>query len=155
MRDRHVILAYAGASGHAEEIRPILEALSERYVVVLITNPTAFSRDQTRAVFIPDHGASAFGQILDISAAFLVTLRLINRTRPRLALCTGPVPSLGVLTACSLRRVPAIYIDTFCKIRNLSFTGKFARLLATVMLVQWEALLSEAGRRGAFWGRVV
>jgi len=149
------IIIYAGASGHYEEIAPIVEELRKEYAVTILTNRTPFTSGLAQCEFVLEFGPSALGQLLAVAGSFVVGLRQIVGRKPRVVLCTGPISAIGVLVAARLVGVRSIYLDTLCRYRDLSGTGKMARLLAHTTLVQWPHLIEKAGRHGAYWGNVI
>ena len=152
---RPLVMVYGGASGHLEEIDRILQKLKRRSSVVLVTNRTEFTQTLHRAKFVPEYGPSILGQGLSILVTALLAGREMLTTPVEFVLATGPAPAIGVLLAAKFARIPNAYIDTLCRIDNLSTTGKIAAFLSDVVFVQWPHLSTKAGRKGTYWGRVL
>lgn len=79
---------------------------------------------------------------------------VIFRHRPQLLLCNGPGTCLSLCYSAFLLRVLGIgttrivFIESFCRVRSLSLTGKLLLPIADKFIVQWPELTSmgPAGR---------
>ncbi len=149
------LLVYAGASGHMEEIQPLVDVLRERFRLLILTNKTDFTSSLPHVTFVRDFGPGLFNQALGVVEAAIVAYRALSQTGAKVVIATGPLPGLGVLIAARMCGRRAVFLDTLCRFSNLSAPGRLASFLAGRNLVQWPHLLSKAGRNGVYWGQVL
>uniref|UniRef100_A0A0C9QDK6 UDP-N-acetylglucosamine transferase subunit ALG14 n=1 Tax=Fopius arisanus TaxID=64838 RepID=A0A0C9QDK6_9HYME len=91
-------------------------------------------------------GQSYLTSILTTLIAFFHAIKLLLSEYPDLILCNGPgtgVPlCLGafILKTLFLSRTRIIFIESFCRVKTLSLTGKILNFFADHLIVQWPDL---------------
>lgn len=94
--------------------------------------------------------------------AFVEASALLVRVRPDVVLCNGPGTCVPIVFACALARacgmsrMKVIYVESACRARELSLTGRivYHSRVADTMCVMWESL-ARRYPRCTFIGRVM
>ncbi|XP_066480171.1 UDP-N-acetylglucosamine transferase subunit ALG14 [Tiliqua scincoides] len=175
------LLAVAGSGGHTTEILRLLGSLSQAYSprhYVLadsdkMSEEKIRSFEQNRAKIFPSslftlHRVPRSREVRQSwSSSVLTTLRslfysfpLAFRLQPDLVLCNGPgtcVPiciSAFLLKMLGLKRLTIVYVESICRVENLSLTGKILYHFSDHFIVQWPAL-KEKYPKSVYLGRIV
>jgi beta-1,4-N-acetylglucosaminyltransferase len=126
---------------------------------------TCFSRnglDRYEIVKIPR--SRSVGQMYITSVfttlfAVLASLPLMLKKRPELIICNGPGTCIPICVIAFIMRVLCItnskivFVESVCRVKTLSLSGKILLLFADIVLVQWPEL-QEIYRRTTYIGRL-
>ncbi|XP_053105886.1 UDP-N-acetylglucosamine transferase subunit ALG14 homolog [Hemicordylus capensis] len=175
------LLVVAGSGGHTTEILRLLSSLSQAYSprhYVLadsdkMSEEKINSFEQKRAKIYPNslftfHRIPRSREVRQSwSTSVLTTLRsmfcslpLAFRLQPDLVLCNGPGTCVPICVAAlllkmlGLKRVTIVYVESICRVENLSLTGKILYHLSDHFIVQWPAL-KEKYPKSLYLGRIV
>ncbi len=83
--------------------------------------------------------------------ATVYAMGVVAKHRPELILCNGPGTCVPICIAGFLARVlylsnsSIIFVESFCRVKTYSLTGKILKYLADMVIVQWPELLSQSG----------
>ncbi|XP_055002330.1 UDP-N-acetylglucosamine transferase subunit ALG14 homolog isoform X1 [Sorex araneus] len=89
-----------------------------------------------------------------------LSLPLTLRVKPDLVLCNGPgtcVPiciSALLLGILGIKKVIIVYVESICRVENLSLSGKILFYLSDYFIVQWPTL-KEKYPKSVYLGRIV
>eukprot|EP00924_Labyrinthula_sp_SR-Ha-C_P001021 maker-scaffold_7-snap-gene-11.41-mRNA-1 protein AED:0.02 eAED:0.02 QI:74/1/1/1/0/0/2/99/206 len=150
-----------GSGGHTAEMLCLIKNLDfEKYhpvhFLVANTDTTSLPRlknDFPNLVFgvstitrSREVGQSWLTVILPTIKACLESVLLICRSQPDVILCNGPGTCLpiclsGLFLRCLLLNKPKIvFIESFCRVKTLSLTGKLLYYLSDEFITQWPNL---------------
>ncbi|XP_062992198.1 UDP-N-acetylglucosamine transferase subunit ALG14 homolog [Elgaria multicarinata webbii] len=175
------LLVVAGSGGHTTEILRLLSSLSQTYSPrhYVLADSDKMSEEKIRS--FEQKRAEVFSNSLftlhriprsrevrqSWSSSVLTTLRsmfyslpLAFRLKPDLVLCNGPgtcVPicvSSLLLRMLGLKRVTIVYVESICRVENLSLSGKILYRFSDYFIVQWPAL-KEKYPKSLYLGRIV
>lgn len=79
---------------------------------------------------------------------------ILVREKPDVILSTGAEIAIPFFFWSRPLRIRTIYIESWCRIEDLSRTGRLLYPLSDIFLVQWEQLLPVCGSKARFWGAV-
>ncbi|XP_030379266.1 UDP-N-acetylglucosamine transferase subunit ALG14 homolog [Scaptodrosophila lebanonensis] len=175
-----------GSGGHTAEMCRINEALrlanhndgafaQVRYIVAQSDTtsqsqmckvvPSAQDRDFIRVPRSREVGQSWLSSIFTTLWALLWSFWLVWRDRPQLLLCNGPgtcVPYCYVAFLLRLLgRLPAttkiVFVESYCRVKTLSLSGRLLLPLADMFVVQWPALATryEHKKNLRYFGRLL
>ncbi|XP_048352967.1 UDP-N-acetylglucosamine transferase subunit ALG14 homolog [Sphaerodactylus townsendi] len=181
-RSTHVsLLVVAGSGGHTTEILRLLGSLSQsyspRYYVLAdsdkMSEDKICSFEQKRAETSPgsfftlnriprsrEVRQSWSSSVLTTIRSFLYSFPLTFRLKPDVVLCNGPgtcVPiclSAFLLRLLGIKRVTIVYVESVCRVENLSLSGKILYHFSDHFFVQWPTL-KEKYPRSHYLGRIV
>ncbi|XP_060058104.1 UDP-N-acetylglucosamine transferase subunit ALG14 homolog isoform X2 [Erinaceus europaeus] len=100
--------------------------------------------------------STVFTTLYSIWLSFPLTLRV----KPDLVLCNGPgtcVPiciSALLLGILGIKKVIIVYVESICRVENLSLSGKILFHLSDYFVVQWPTL-KEKYPKSVYLGRIV
>ncbi|XP_049621769.1 UDP-N-acetylglucosamine transferase subunit ALG14 homolog [Suncus etruscus] len=184
LRDSLRLLVVAGSGGHTTEILRLLGSLSNayspRHYVIADTDKMSTQKintfEQNRAnkdssTEFPKYCIHHIPRSREVKQSWLSTVfttlysmwfsfRLILHVKPDLVLCNGPgtcVPiciSALLLGILGIKKVIIVYIESICRVENLSLSGKILFHLSDHFIVQWPAL-KEKYPKSVYLGRIV
>ncbi|XP_011193646.1 UDP-N-acetylglucosamine transferase subunit ALG14 homolog [Zeugodacus cucurbitae] len=107
--------------------------------------------DDTSFIYVPRSrkvGQSYFSSVFTTLWALLWSCWLVWRDQPKLLLCNGPgtcVPFCLATSICRrIGRLPnttrIVFVESWCRVRTLSLSGKLMRPMLDLLVVQWPAL---------------
>nr|XP_060629940.1 UDP-N-acetylglucosamine transferase subunit ALG14 homolog isoform X1 [Anolis sagrei ordinatus] len=175
------LLAVAGSGGHTTEILRLLGSLSQAYCPrhYILADTDKMSEDkicsfeQKRAEMFSDSlftlhriprsrevRQSWSSSVLTTMHSMFYALPLAFRLKPDLVLCNGPgtcVPicvSALLLKMLGLKKVTIVYVESICRVENLSLSGKILYHFSDYFFVQWPTL-KEKYPKALYLGRIV
>ena len=152
-------LIILGSGGHTSEMLRLVSALdTTKYCpqtyMLAETDTSSVSKLnklklEGKIELIPrsrEVGQSWISTIFTTARATFACARVLWIYQPKLLLCNGPgtcVPPCliaWIYNRLFLRRTKIIFVESICRIKTVSLTGKILRHIADVCLVQWPEL---------------
>ncbi|XP_055962566.1 UDP-N-acetylglucosamine transferase subunit ALG14 homolog [Sorex fumeus] len=183
-RDSLSLLVVAGSGGHTTEILRLLGSLSDayspRHYVIADTDKMSIQKinefEQNRANEDPSTRSPKYyvhhiprsrevqqswlSSVFTTLYSMWLSLPLTLRVKPDLVLCNGPgtcVPiciSALLLGILGIKKVIIVYVESICRVENLSLSGKILFHLSDYFIVQWPTL-KEKYPKSVYLGRIV
>ncbi len=94
------------------------------------------------------------GLLADMLDIARVQIRIFFREKPDLVVTTGSEICIPICILAKLWGKRVIYIESVCRVNNLSTTGRIIYFLADLFLVQWPGLATRYNK-AKFEGRVI
>jgi UDP-N-acetylglucosamine:LPS N-acetylglucosamine transferase len=138
--------------GHFTETLQILEAFAG-HEIFFATYHSARETQVTRlgqAYFIDNIGTSVWR----MSRATLWAFRILRRERPDVIVSLGAEIAVPFLYLGRLLRIKTLFIESWCRVENLSLTGKLVYPIVDAFWVQWPQLLPACGPKAEYHGAV-
>ena len=91
--------------------------------------------------------------------SFLDCFLLVLKFRPQLILCNGPGTCVLICYSAFILRLfgvyqpMIVYVESFCRVKTLSLSGKLIYPIADKFIVQWRGLMSDYSR-AEYLGRI-
>jgi UDP-N-acetylglucosamine:LPS N-acetylglucosamine transferase len=104
-----------------------------------------------RAYFTTNIGTS----IWRMGLALFWAWRVLRRERPDAIVSLGAEIALPFFYLSKLLGIRTIFIESWCRVENLSKTGRLVYPIADVFLVQWPQLLRICGPKAQYQGAVI
>ncbi|PSN50425.1 UDP-N-acetylglucosamine transferase subunit ALG14 [Blattella germanica] len=104
-------------------------------------------------------GQSYVSSVFTTLYAFLASFPIMIKSRPDLILCNGPGTCIPICAIAFLMRLlfladtRIVFIESICRVKSLSLTGKILLLFADEIIVQWPKLQATYPRT-KFMGRL-
>lgn len=86
---------------------------------------------------------------------FIWSFFVLMREKPDVILSFGSEIAIPFFYYAKILRIKTIFIESWSRIENLSFTGKRVINLADLFLVQWPELKKKVGGKAQYWGGVL
>lgn len=162
-------LIVLGSGGHTAEIMAIVRKLnkanySPRYYILASSDRTSATKVldyEEPATSTSDYelfrinrsrhvGQSYFSSVFTTIYSILESIPMVARLQPDLILCNGPgtcVPIcliafvfkvIGILNA----RCRIVFVESFCRVKSISLTGKILIYFVDSFVVQWPELIN-------------
>eukprot|EP00741_Cyanophora_paradoxa_P006757 tig00001038_g6535.t1 len=177
------LLVVLGSGGHTTEMITLLGALDlrkyaprcyvladtdnmsrERVVRVAEARYSADAQSSTTVSFRVVRRSREVGQSWITTAwttgvALAHSFRVVADFRPDVVLCNGPgtcIPICAwalVFKYLGRRPVKIIFVESICRVKSLSLTGRLLYRLADRFVVQWDSL-AKLYPRAEYWGRL-
>ncbi|KAM6455078.1 UDP-N-acetylglucosamine transferase subunit ALG14 isoform 2-T2 [Liasis olivaceus] len=134
------LLVVAGSGGHTTEILRLLNSLSQKYS--------------------PRHYVLADSDKMSEEKIRCFEQKRAGKYSDSLVLCNGPgtcVPiciSAFLLKILGLKKVTIVYVESICRVENLSLSGQILYRFSDYFIVQWPAL-KEKYPKSLYLGRIV
>jgi len=152
-----------GSGGHTTEMLRLLVRLNaDRYhpchYVLSHSDTTSTDKIQSADLQVSKKAAwhkiyrsrevkqSYWTTLLTTARASIESVALIARIRPELIICNGPGTCVPICYSAFLMRLlginepTIIFVESFCRVKSLSITGKLLYPIADRFIVQWPEL---------------
>lgn len=142
------------AGGHLTELSQIGECYSKyrRFFITFKREDTKELAKQERVYFVEDPSRNP----INLIKCLFQTFSILKKERPNVIISTGagvavPTCFLGKF----LFKSKIIFIESFCRIKEPSLSGKLIYPISDLFLVQWKNLLKFYGKKAIYRGSVV
>ncbi|XP_069684708.1 UDP-N-acetylglucosamine transferase subunit ALG14 [Periplaneta americana] len=104
-------------------------------------------------------GQSYITSVLTTCISLFATIPIMGFGRPELIICNGPGTCVPVCIVAFIMRIfcitdtKIVYVESICRVRTLSLSGRILLLFADDVFVQWP-MLQERYRRTKYIGRL-
>lgn len=139
--------------GHLTETLQILEAFDEHdiFFVTYHSSRDDSIRGIARSYFTQNIGTRLWRMFL----AIFWSLWILLRERPDVVVSLGAEIAIPFFYWARLFGIKTVFIESWCRVDDLSRTGRFVYPVADVFLVQWPQLLAICGPKAEYWGAVI
>jgi len=176
------ILIVVGSGGHTREILTLATALGKHYTprYYIIAETDKMSKDKICKSEQPIHGKetmhndfevfsiprsrevkqSYFSSVLTTINAMIYSLPLVFKLKPEIILCNGPGTCIPLCIAglllklLSIKNTYIVYVESFCRVKTMSLSGKLLYPFIDSFFVQWPDLLVDYPK-AKYVGRLV
>jgi len=140
--------------GHLTELLYLIEAF-EGHEVFFITYDNFRTRNLENAYLLENllenfHN-NPFKLIRDIFRLFVI----FAKEKPDVVVSTGSEIAIPAFIIAKLFGIKTIFIESWCRVKTKSGTGKIVYYLSDLFLVQWPQLLELYGKKAKYVGAVV
>ena len=142
------------AGGHLTEISQIYGCYSKyrRFFITFKREDTKELAKREKVYFVEDPSRNPMNFI----RCLFQTFSILRKEKPNVIISTGA----GVaIPACFLGKFffksKVIFIESFCRIKEPSLSGKLIYPIADLFFVQWKSLLDFYGKKAIYRGSVV
>lgn len=167
-----------GSGGHTMEMLTLIkpfdfERYTPRYYIMASTDQTSLkkvedlekikNRPRYEIIKIPRSrtvGQSYITSIFTTFYSILYCIPVVCRIRPDLIVCNGPGTCIPICTIAFLLKAfficdtRIIYVESFCRTKTFSLSGKILRFMADNIVVQWPNLKRKL-KRADFIGQLL
>jgi beta-1,4-N-acetylglucosaminyltransferase len=89
-----------------------------------------------------------------IFASFTIA-GILLKEKPNIMVSTGSEIAIPAFYLAKLFRIRTIFIESWCRVKVPSGTGKLVYAVSDVFLVQWQQMLNAYGPKAEFMGAVI
>jgi len=146
-------LVILGSGGHTAEMLPLVAALKSKFgksEFVYVSADSDFSSPRKVEGSVlkirrsREVGQSYLTSIFSTFLAFSESLRIVWQVRPNAILANGPgtcVPAVAaalLLEFLTFRKIAIFFVESFCRVKSLSLTGKILYPVSDEFFVFWK-----------------
>src|SRR3972149_10822459 len=135
--------------GHLTEILQLMEAF-KGYDVFFITYEGIRSRNIEKKYTKRNLAKNPLLFLMSMPKIFWILIR----ERPDLIISTGCEIAIPVFYIAWTLRIKTMFIESLCRVKEPSLTGKIVYPVSGVFLVQWKQLLNKFGKKAQYWGSI-
>jgi len=136
--------------GHLTEMMALMPALAG-HELFLVTYESA--RAEELKGELPVYTLKNIGTSPKLALQALpVAWRVLRRDRPHTLLSTGSEIAIPFFALAKLLRIRTVFVESFCRVKTASKTGKVVYPVVDEFLVQWPDLLTVYGRKARYEG---
>lgn len=144
------ILLTFSHGGHHHEMRQIVDAFAG-HDIIYVTIYAISTKDLKNVYFIKDSGE---GLIKNHFINTFKSIRIILKERPDIIVSTGADVTIPICYIGKIFGSKIIFIESLCRVFDISMTGKILYHISDLFLVQWRHL-TKYGKNVKYWGQVV
>ena len=139
--------------GHLTETLHLLDALNE-HQIFFVTHHS--SRDTDLSALAPTwYTVNIEARPLRLLYAFFGAIPILLREKPDVILSLGAEIAIPFFFWGKLLGTKLIYIESLCRVNDLSRTGKLIYPIVDEFWVQWPELLEACGPKARFQGALI
>lgn len=162
-----------GSGGHTTELLRLVKKLSTQkyqprlYIIadndvsseVKILNSESTKFSISRIPRSRNVKQSYLSSVISTLYAILRTIPVVYRFKPNVIFCNGPGSCVPICIVAFLLRCILIldcrivFVESICRVRTLSLTGKILQYIADIVIVQWPQL-RDVCFRAKYFGRL-
>lgn len=139
--------------GHFTETLQILEAFQQHEIFfVTYHSPREADVLQLAPAYLTENiGTNPWRFLLSIFWA----LKILLHERPQVIVSLGAEVAIPFFYLGKMLGIRTVFIESWCRVENLSKTGRLVYPVADIFLVQWPQLLGVCGQKAMYWGAVI
>jgi UDP-N-acetylglucosamine:LPS N-acetylglucosamine transferase len=80
---------------------------------------------------------------------------ILLKEKPHMIISTGSEIAIPVFYIARVFGIKTMFIESVCRVKEPSMTGKIVYPISNVFLVQWKQLLNKFGNKAQYWGSVL
>lgn len=137
-KERNTILLTCSAGGHLSEMRQ-LEPFYEKFDHFFITfkrTDTESLAEKERVYFIPRPARNPIQTLIGLWES----LCILEKEKPMLVISTGADVTVPVCLVSKWKKIPVVFIESFCRTKTPGWTGKILKHFSDYILYQWKEL---------------
>ncbi|MEN6554067.1 MAG: PssD/Cps14F family polysaccharide biosynthesis glycosyltransferase [Methanobacterium sp.] len=137
--------------GHLTELLYLMDAFKE-HEIFFITYNNFRTRDLKYDKYLMENiGTSPF----KMTKAFFQMFRILIHEKPEMIISTGSEIAIPAFILAKILRIQTIFIESWCRVKTKSGTGKIVYPISDMFLVQWPELLELYGDKAQYVGAVI
>jgi UDP-N-acetylglucosamine:LPS N-acetylglucosamine transferase len=137
--------------GHLTEMLFLIEAFENHDVIFITYKDPRIEQLKYRKYLMENIGTNMWKMI----KMFFKTFKILRKERPDLIVSTGSEIAIPSFILARLMSIKTIYIESWCRVKTKSGTGKILYHFSNVFLVQWPNLLKKYGKKAIYEGGVL
>ena len=137
--------------GHLTQMLRIIGAFDGKDIFFISYTSSRTNDLQYKKYLIENIGKNIFRMFI----SFFKILSIYINERPDIVVSTGSEIAIPALLLARIMKIKTVYIESWCRVKTKSFTGKLMYFVSSVFLVQWPHMAKEYGKKARFEGSVI
>jgi len=140
--------------GHFTEIQRLLDAF-DGHDISFVTIKAKSTGHLPNVCYIRDTaGSTKIHMLLNMVIVAIQSLNIILKERPKIIVSTGADVTIPICYIGKFFNIKIFFIESLCRVNDLSPSGKIVYLIADLFLVQWQKLTKKYSK-ARYWGTVL
>lgn len=135
--------------GHLTEILQLMGAFEE-HDIFFITYEGLRTKELNAKYTMKNLGKNPLRYLISVPKVF----RILLREKPDIVISTGSEIAIPVFYIACVLGIRTMFIESLCRVKEPSLSGKIVYPVSGVFLVQWKQLLCKFGKKAQYWGSV-
>lgn len=135
--------------GHLTEMLKLMDAF-ENNDTFFITYEGMRAAELDRKYTMKNLGKNPLRFMISVPKVLWILLR----EKPDMVISTGSEIAIPVFYIARILGIKTMFIESVCRVKEPSLTGKIVYPVSSVFLVQWKQLLDKFGKKAQYWGNV-
>jgi len=137
--------------GHLTEMLFLMDAFDGHDIFFVTYTNNRTKKLKYKKYLIEEIGTNIWKML----KAFFQTFKILKKEKPNLIISTGPEIAIPATILARFMKIKTIYIESWCRVKTKSGTGKLLYYLSNYFLVQWPGLLKKYGKKARYEGAVI
>lgn len=137
--------------GHLTELLYLMDAFKE-HEIFFITYDNFRTRELKYEKYLLENIGT---NPLKMTKAFFQMFKILIKEKPDIIISTGSEIAIPAFIIAKILRIRTIFIESWCRVKTKSGTGKIVYPLSDMFLVQWPELLELYGDKAQYVGAVI
>jgi UDP-N-acetylglucosamine:LPS N-acetylglucosamine transferase len=144
------ILLTCSQGGHVTEMLFLMDAFDGQDVVFLMYEHPTIRNLQYKTHRIEKIDISMWRML----KAFQKIFTILKKEKPDLIVSTGSEIAIPTFVIGKMMGIKTVYIESWCRVKTKSGTGRLLYYIADVFLVQWPDLVRIYGKKARYEGGI-
>jgi len=145
------IMLVCNDGGHLTEMLFLMKAFENNDVLFLTYDDPRIKQLKHKKYLIESIDTSIFKMI---KMSFRI-FKILRKEKPDLIISTGSEIAIPPFIFARFLRIKTIYIESWCRVKTKSGTGRILYYISNIFLVQWSNLLKKYGRKARYEGGIM
>jgi UDP-N-acetylglucosamine:LPS N-acetylglucosamine transferase len=137
--------------GHLTEMLLLIEAFDDHDIFFITYKDPRIEKLNFRKYQVEYIGTSLWKMI----KASFKTLKILLNEKPNLIVSTGSEIAIPSFIFAKLLGIKTIYVESWCRVKTKSGTGRILYYFSTLFLVQWPDLMEKYGKKARYEGGLI
>lgn len=137
--------------GHLTEILYLMDAF-EGHEILFITYDNFRTRDLDYKKYLLENIGT---NPIKMSKAFLEIWKILRNEKPEMIISTGSEIAIPAFLIGKILSIKTVFIESWCRVKTRSGTGRIVYPFSDLFLVQWPELLKLYGNKARYEGAVI
>ena len=132
------ILLTCSAGGHLSEMRQLEPFYNnvDHFFITFKRPDTESLAEKENVHFIPRPGRNVWNTL----KGFWEANKILEKERPKLVISFGADVTVPVCLMARWKNIPVVFVESFCRTKTPSWTGRILRTVSNYVLYQWDEL---------------
>jgi len=137
--------------GHLTEMLYLMEAFEEHDVFFITYDSLRTRSLEYKKYLLKNIGTNPIKMLI----SFFKMVKIFLKEKPKIVISTGSEIAIPAFYVAKLLRIKTIFIESWCRVKSPSGTGKIVYHVSDLFLVQWPQLLNRYGKKAKYVGAVI
>jgi UDP-N-acetylglucosamine:LPS N-acetylglucosamine transferase len=140
--------------GHFTEMRKLMDAFKEHDIIYATIKKKSTEKLPNVHYLKDTLGPTKISIFVNIIIITIQSFKILYKEKPKVIISSGADVTIPLCYLGKLFGKKIIFIESLCRINNLSYSGKIVYPIANLFLVQWEKLTKKYSK-AKYWGSVI